>query len=78
MRKIHTIPECLVFLILITIHVIQWQIQGGAQDPPPPLFLDQTEATLRRLRPEGPKKIFFETGPPFPKGLDDQAPPPLT
>ena len=74
MRKIHTIPECLVFLILITIHVIQWQIQGGAQDPPPPppLFLDQTEATLRRLRPEGPKKIFFETGPPrpLPEGLD--------
>ena len=34
--------------------------------PPPPLFLNQTEA--RRAE----KKIFFETGPPLSQGLDDR------
>ena len=35
----------------------QWGIQGRGPCPPPPLFLDQTEA--RRVG-----KKFFETGPP--------------
>ena len=41
----------------------------GGPNPPPPLFLDQTEA--RRA-----EKNFLETPHPLSKGLDDQAPPP--
>ena len=45
--------------------------RGGAWGAwAPLLFLDQTEAS-----PEGPQKIFLETGPPLSQGLDDRAPP---
>ena len=40
----------------------------GTPAPPPPIFLDQTEA-------QRAKKIFFETAPPLCQGLDDWAPP---
>ena len=44
---------------------------GEGTAPPPPLFLDQTEA--RRAE----KYIFLQTGPPaFYKSLDDAPPPP--
>jgi len=39
--------------------------------PPPPVFLP-------KLRPEGPKKDFLETAPPFYKGLDDPCPPSIS
>ena len=42
---------------------------GPPPPPPPPVF-------LRKLRPEGPKKDFWETAPPFYKGLDDPPPSP--
>ena len=48
---------------------IQCQIQGrgrGARPPLPPYF-------WTKLRPKGPKKIFFKTRPPLSQGLDDRA-----
>ena len=56
-------------LLLIEVYV-KWRIQGrgpgGHAPPPPPLFLDQTEA--RRA-----EKIFLGgTGPPLSQGLDDR------
>ena len=43
---------------------------GAAPTPPPPY-------SWTKLRPEGPKKIFWRAPPPFPKGVDDRPPPPL-
>ena len=42
----------------------------GEPIPPPPSVF------LRKLRPEGRKKDFLETAPPFYKGLDDPPSPP--
>ena len=38
----------------------QWWIQGRGPPPRPPTY------SLTKLRPEGPKKVFFETVPPPP------------
>ena len=46
----------------------QCRIQGRGQEGRVPLF----------LWPEGPRKFFFETGPPFSQGLDDRPLPPPT
>ena len=43
----------------------------GEPIPPPP-----PSVFLRKLRPEGRKKDFLETAPPFYKGLDDPPSPP--
>ena len=51
----------------------QGRIQGGARGAAPIIFGQDTE-----LRPEGPKKNFFETGPPLSHGLDDLPPTHLT
>ena len=50
----------------------QGRIQGGARGAAPIIFSQETE-----LRPEGPKKKFFETGPPLSHGLDDLPPNPF-
>ena len=50
----------------------QGRIQGGARGAAPIIFSQETE-----LRPEGPKKKIFETGPPLSHGLDDLPPPPI-
>ena len=50
----------------------QWRIQGGARGAAPIILGQETE-----LRPEGPKKKFFETGPPLSHGLDDLPPNPF-
>ena len=51
---------------------VQWGIQGRGLVGPPPYF-------LTKLRPEGRKKFFLETGstppPPLSQGLDDRATP---
>ena len=50
----------------------KWRIQGrGPGGPAPPYF-------LRKMRPEGRKNFFLETGspPPLYQGLDDRPPPP--
>ena len=41
----------------------------GETRPPPPYL-------KTKLRPEGLRKIFFETGSPLSQGLDDRPPPP--
>ena len=48
----------------------QGRIQGGARGEAPIILSQETE-----LRPEGPKKKIFETGPPLSHGLDDLPPP---
>ena len=46
--------------------------RGGAQGGHPPPHHFST-----KMRPKGPKKIFFEAGPPLSQGLDDRPPTPL-
>ena len=39
--------------------LIQWRIQGRTPPPPHPVYF------WTKLRPKGPKKVFFKTSPTF-------------
>ena len=48
---------------------MRWRIQGRGPAPPPPSYFST------KMRPEGPKKNFWETAPPLSQGLDDPSSP---
>ena len=51
-------------------------VADSGEEPTPPLPPPPLPVFLHKLRPEGPKKDFVETAPPFYKSLDDPPPPP--
>ena len=68
----HAIDKCYPFHIpsLELCIPLHWWIQGRSPGGPGPPYFST------KMRPEGPKKIFLETGPPLSQGVDDQSLPP--
>ena len=67
MHDVRLLGICTISLNFLS--TLQWQIQGRAWGPPPPLFLDQTV-------PRRAEKIWGETSPPPPPPPNKRAPPP--